>query len=493
MSLLYPYVDWTQTFAGLTCPATTTNPAITVDSDNNVYFAFATSSAVGSLGATTGLQIVVGSYSATGAQRWLLRDSAFLSSADTSAPSLVLGPAGELYMAYHTTGAATGKVNLFDTFSFCGTCGASAGRYDIVVVRINGAVAGTPAVNWVLQDASIDSCSNETNPKLLFDTTLNRLLIAYTSSGAIVCGAPVSSTQNVIVVALDPVAGGLLWTFQSDLLNCTSNNQSPAIAVDAAGNIYLANVVSSAVFGGGEFTGTTFVEVIRIHAEGSPLNIVRDWILSAVSTINPPTGTNSSPTLQVDSARNRLLISYVTTGTIADGDKRSGTLQNLVFAAVNSATGSLLWTKQSAIFNPSTFGYTLCDGLTSALDVNGNLFVACRVNAGTDNSILLFRVNGNTGAPVWYYATTLSQIYRGFLPAHNSATSPNTVVRSAGYRSAPAIGIYNNLLYISFFNRVNSSSTTGDFYLMGTNQLQRFRDLTAFEYMDQETGICGEL
>ncbi len=491
--MLYPYINWNQTIAGLTCPSDT-RPAIAVDSAENVYFAFATSSAIGTLPAsTTGLQIVVGSYSSAGVLRWLLRDPQLVANANATIPSLTVGSAGELYLGFQTTGAVAGKVNMFDTFSFCGSCGgASAGRWDIVVARIDGAASGSPTVSWVIQDASIDSCNNEQSPALVFDSAGSRLLVSYTCSGAVVCGAPVSSTQNIVVTALDSTTGGLLWNFQSDLLNCTTNNQSPAITVDSAGNIYVANIISSAVVGG-QFSGTTFVEVIRFHQEGSPVQLVRDWILSSVVTINPPTGAASQPTLQVDSARGRLLIGYLTTGVIAGGNVRPGSLRNPVFAAVSTETGALQWIKQSAIYNPSPFAYTLADSLTSALDDVGNFYAAFRIDAGTENAVVVFRIGADNGEPVWSYQTTLSQVYRGYLPAYSSTTSPNTIVRNTGYRSGSVLGIRRNQLYMAFMDRATSSSTAGDFYLAAGGQLERWRDLTAFEYMDQETGICGEL
>ncbi len=487
-SLLYPRVDWTYNLQATGVSADISGvPSIIVGPSDEVYFAFSAKGIVGSLAAVSTYQIVIGCVSATGTLQWLFRDPQLVSNSTDSTPSLALGSAGELYVAFKTVGAVPGKINGLNSPSFCGGCGTYQGPEDIVVARINSAVSGTPTVAWVLQDLSINSCSNESQPRLLYDSYSNRLLITYVSSGAIICAIRVGS-PNIIVVSLDPVSGGLSWAFQSNDMNSIGQNTSPSITTDPAGSVYVAYTTTAQVLGGGAFVGSQCVEVIKLTASGAPLTINRDWILSAVSSVNPTASSvNETPYIAYDATKNRLFLTFITNGTVPGGNKLPAVTNSIVFASINPTSGSLNWLSQAPFYNEGSYRYNSIANPILTIDPNGVPYVVARAiqDSTGQGMIFMYRLNPDNGSSGWIYFNGLIT-YRAYLPAINSSESPNTAYRVGANYSAPWIAIRSGNLYVGF---INEDSNT--FHLLGLRQVQRFQDVTAFEYMRDFTGICG--
>lgn len=488
-SLLYPRVDWTYQLQAIGLNADISgDPSIIVGLSDEVYFAFSAKGTISALPFVGSYQIVVGCINSTGVLQWLFRDPQLVSSSTDSQPGLALGTSGELYLTFVTVGAVPGKVNGLNAPSFCGGCGTSQGPEDIVTARINGAISGTPVVTWVVQDLSINSCSIETRPRILYDFFSNRLLLTYTSSGAIICAVKVGSI-NIIVTCLDPTSGGLVWVHQSNSMNAGGNNRDPSITVDSTGGVYIAYTVTNTVFGGGIVpSGAQNVEVIKITASGAPLFINRDWILSGVNNVNPVlTSINSTPTTIFDSVNNRLFLSWVTTGIVPDGSNPYSPFSSIVFASINGTNGVLNWLKQSPIHNEGSYRYSSISQPTFTMDVNGVPYVAARAvqDLTGDGMIFMYRLDPVSGNSGWiYYQSSIT--VRAYLPAINSVDTPNTAFCTGANYSAPWISIRSGNLYVAFVNQ-----DTETFQLVGLRQVQRFQDVTAFEYMRDYTGICG--
>lgn len=478
---LYPRVTWQQTLAASIDLAG--SPALAVAPNDTVYFAVSAKGVFASLPSVSTYQIVIGAVDKDGSLLWTYRPPQLVSTVADTQPTLHIGPTGELYVAFVTTGAVPGKINQYNVVSFCGSCGTTSGLEDFVVARINGAASGTPSIAWVLQDATIDSCSRETRPRLALDAARGYLLIAGLSTGATLCNVAVGS-PNLVISALSMTTGGLVWAYQSDEINCTGQNGSPSITVDAAGNIYVAYTITTSVMGGQYQGGTSDVEVIRFHTEGSPINIVRDWILSA-STIVNSTLADTDPTIVCDSSRNTLYLAFATTGVVPGGTKTS-TGSDIVFASINATTGSLNWLREDPYYNQVYYRYSSADSPVLALDVNGALYMAAHaIDAATSNGmILMFRLNPDTGDSAWFYNLGAT-VYRAYLPAINGG-GPQTVFSGPSPYSAPWVAIGGGNLYVGF-NKQDSIT----FELLGLRQIQRYEDITAFEYMNEYTGICG--
>jgi hypothetical protein len=488
-NLLYPRVDWTYQLqaTGIAADISGT-PGLVVGPADEVYFAFSSRGTVGNLPSVGTYQIVVGCVNSTGVVQWIRRFPQLVSNSVDSQPGLALGNTGELYITFVTIGALPGKVNGLNAPSFCGGCGASQGPEDIVVARINGAVAGIPSVAWVVQDLSINSCSVETRPRILYDSFLNRLLLTYTSSGAIICQVKVGSL-NVVVNCLDPISGGNVWVFQSNLVNSGGFNQDPSVAVDSAGGVYIAYTTTNQVIGGAVVPpGAQNVEVIKITASGSPLVINRNWILSSINNVNPVGGTiNSNPTIAFDTINNRLFLAWITTGIVPGGSNPYLPNPSIVFASINGTTGILNWLKQSPVYNEGSYRYSSISLPIFTLDVNGVPYVAASAvqDITGEGMIFMYRLdplNGNSG---WIYFQS-SIAVRAYLPAIDSADTPNTAFRVGANYSGPWISVRSGNLYVAFVNQ-----DTETFQLVGLRQVQRYQDITAFDYMNNFTGICG--
>ncbi len=487
-ALLYPRVDWTYNLQATGVFADISGvSSIVVGPSDEVYFAFSAKGTVGSLTEVSTYQIILGCVSATGILQWLFRDPQLVSNSTDSTPSLVLGTAGELYVGFKTVGAVPGKINGLNAPSFCGGCGVYQGPEDIVVARINSAVAGTPVVAWVVQDLSINSCSNESLPRLVYDSYSNRLLITYISSGAIICASRVGS-PNVIVISLDPGTGGLSWAYQSNEMNSIGQNTAPSVTTDPTGSIYVAYTTTAQVLGGGTFVGSQCVEVIKITPTGSPLTINRDWILSSVSNINPTTSSiNETPYIVYDSSKNRLFLTFITDGTVPGGNKLPLVTNSIVFASINPTSGALNWLRQEPFYNEGTYRYSSIANPVLTIDPNGVPYVVARaIQASTGQGmIFMYRLDPESGATGWIYYDGLIT-YRAYLPAINSGETPNTAYRAGANYAEPWIAIRSGNLYVGFVNQ-----DTETFQLVGLRQVQRFQDITAYEYMRDYTGICG--
>lgn len=483
---LYPQVDWTYELQALGVNADISGaPTILVGPSEEVYFAFSAKGAVGILPAVSQYQIVIGCVSASGTLQWLFRDPQLVSTATDSQPVLVLGSDGEMYVAFTTTGSVPGRTNAALLPSFCGGCGTFAGPEDLVVARINGTTAGTPVVAWVIQDISINSCSREQGARILFDSYANRLLLAYTTTGSTICAARVGS-PNVVIASLDPITGGLSWAHQAANLNSSGQNGPPSLAVDAAGGIYAAYTVTAQVSGGGTFVGSQQVEIVKLVAGGSPFAVTREWILSATTQINPSAvSVSATPSLTVDIIRNRLYVAFTTTGIVPGGSiPTPAPVSNLVVASVQT-TGQLNWMQETPFFNEPQYRYSHIFSPAVTLDVNGNLYVAARctqVSTG-QGMITVFKLNADTGISGWAFQNGV--LYRAYLPAINSADSPNTAFRVGADYSPPAIGIRSGHLYVAFVNQ-----DSNQFQLVALSQIHRYTDITAFQYMRDVTSIC---
>lgn len=472
---LYPRVDWERTVSASVDMSGA--PAIAVAANNWVYFA---ASGKGSITGTDGkslsggqnsYRILLGAYDPAGVLQWLFQDPKLVSGTADYTPSLSLGDDGEIYIAYVTNGATPGNKNATNIFSPCGTCGTYKGPEDIVVARIDGVTTGVPAVTWVLQDYSLNSCARELGPKILYDSVGKRLLLTYQTSGATVCQARIGS-PNVVVVSLS-TSGALGWVYQGNQMNSAGQNEHPSIAVDVSGNVYLAYSTTASLPGGGPLQGVRDIQVIQLSMSqgGCETGISRGWILSASSNINTP-ATEQQPDIIYDPVTNLLILAYTTNG-IVSGGSFSGATTSLVIAAIQ-LNGVLKWIIQSPVFNEEFYKYKYALEPVITADVLGNIYVVIRAHNDTgSDTIVMFSVNSNTGDSRWPSRWTFvcnNDYFRGYLFGIPT-------------RSPPAIGIYNGDIYVSYI-----SGLDGSLLMYALAQRFQFSDITAFDYMN--LSIC---
>lgn len=420
--LVYPKTVWTQQVAA----GVEGNPAMCMDSSGNFY------SVVRSSG---GLLLVCTSQ--TGEERWRFASSALRASGSSPQPAIILGLSGELYVAFVTTDAVPGFQNMTEpgVLNLCGTCTTNKAPEDLVVARIDGALLGNPSIAWIVQDVRLNTCSAEQCPSLAIDRTNKHLIIAYQSRGSVIGNARVG-TINISVAGLDLGTGDLIWSYQSDQLNFVGENTNPSVTTDDVGNIYVAYTVTTLS------SPYPDVYVSRFHTEGSPIRIVRDWIVNNISSPSE----DLSPSIMYHNGR--LYMAFIT-----DAEDRSRTL---IIGCLNT-DGSLVWLKDSNIFNEPSYHYVSLS--TPTIFLQGT---AMYISFQTESHVLVFSVHIESGESRWYYVDNRNRTFRGFIVSSTTnSLLPTSVVAIAdsiyvGYCASDGIYRIESLKEGSVFADISS-------------------------------------
>lgn len=471
---LYPRFDWKTSIPAVDLSG---SPAVVVDL-SRAYFAWTEGTV-----STDYVSIHVGCVDLSGTLLWTFQDVRMQTGSADSQPSLALGD-NALFVAYTTLGAIPGATNGKDTFSLCGNCsGPQSGREDIVVARIDNLTA--PTLTWIQQDGYLNSCNRETSPRLHYDASQSRVLLAYECSGATLCKNAIGSA-NIVVAALD-LSGGLTWAYQQEHLNGPGNNRTPSITTDISGNIYVAYTIDQQVQGGAPLRGTTDVEVVKLRAvvEGCNVVVERSWILSAVSAVNATGAINNNPSISCNPNTGALCLTFTTTGQVPGGTQTTAT-RDIVFVGIRS-DGTLQWIQQNLYFNEDTYRYQSVD---SSLTVRSCNSVIYTISHATDVSgfdmLLQWRTDPVAGGPDWYYQQDAARRFRSYVPVARFPTAFQAEVAEAAL-SVPAMGICASSMIV-----VVGNYTTNTLWIFGISEQEPFSDIEAFQYALQSSKICAK-
>jgi hypothetical protein len=472
----YPDPIWQRTISSLDLSG---SPSLAMGPNDSVYWVVSSRGTFGSV-ATSRLTIVVGAHDKEGNLLWVLQDARLTSTATDTQPQLTVGEEGELYVVYTTTGSTPGNTNMQNVFSLCGGCSLLKGPEDIVIARLDPQATGPPTVVWVKQDSTLNSCARETSPSIVFNTVSNQLLVAYQTTGATLCEARVGS-PNIVLTAFTP-AGGLAWATQNNLFNSRGQNGTPSVTYDASGCVYMAYTITSPVEGG-TFQGVKDIEVVKCHPEGSPVRIVRDWILSATYILSTPLA-DTDPVIVCDRERGILYVAFATNGTISGGTHTSATTDLALVAF--STDGTHLWSFQSPSINEPTYQYVSVDHPVIALDSVGNVYVATHARRTDGNSMLLvLRFQPGSPATSWLVRCGY-RTYRAYIPVGLQGAPRALVFTTGDVYSPPALTIQEGNLYLGF----HTFASTDAFSLTALRQQYPYEDMSAFEYMTDFVGPC---
>ena len=300
----------------------------------------------------TSYNLIVGKFSPQGVAQWILLSPQLVTTSDEAAPSLVIGPTNELYVAYGTQGATFNNLNMADVPAFCANSCAGYGRQDVVLARINqsvgpmpvgipgGIVGAPPSVAWVIQSARINSCNNETAPQLAIDRRNGLVYLAWQCNQNILC-LPVVGAPNVLLSCFS-LSGVQNWLEGGTMLNSPATNTSPAIAADSAGGVTIAYETTGVVSGGIPTAGQR-IEVIRFQTNlSTPTSYSRQWVLSGVSPLFPdiPGALNTQPTILYDPT-GVLCLAFLTNGFVRGTAHSEASLNDVVVVGL-SLQGALL-------------------------------------------------------------------------------------------------------------------------------------------------------
>jgi len=440
-------------------------PAITIGPNNQVYFAAAmkgvTFGSFGPPGTITTItpdesqylyNIVVGNYASDGTPSNIainegrgsdyslfnsanLQDSSparstFTTSyqlqgtTDDSSPSIAVGPDLEMYIAYVTQSQIPQRTNMSNVPSFCGCL--NQGSSDIVVARLTNQyrkLEGNPprsvpvydtltTADWRLQDATINSCSDETGPKLAIDRTNRFLYMVHQTNYQVLCFPVTGTDPNIILSCINLTTGAIVWREAQGGVNGSNQTRNPAIAVDTRGGICVAAEITGPMTGGRPLGGATVgVDVVKFQQVTTTPGVygsrTRAWVLSQFVNLNPtvPGHSNTQPTIACDPVSGAILFAFVTTGTLP-GQTRSvaAGATDLVVVTMNG-NGSGIRVQQGGVFNPLTRPYQNATTPYATADPYGNFYLSVNVvelAAPYIQNVMLFKIlkSGNT---TWSY------------------------------------------------------------------------------------------
>lgn len=457
-------------------------PAITVGSDESVYFAIPTKSTTDPLWYT----ITVGKLASTGALRWKRTFPELVTSTDNIQPTLVLGAGGELFVAFMTTGSVLDRLNMAYVPNFCSDCSAVSYK-DIVLARIDQPTPTSASLIWYLQDATMNSCADETAPQLAIDSTNRLLYMTWQSTKNIQCYPSIGS--NNILLACFGYDGVQKWLEAMGNINATAQtNENPVVAASQEGQVTVAWETRGAVTGGASPTGKQ-VEVVSYQTDvGNPISYSKVWVGSSISNIFA-NGNSYSPTL-ASTKDGVLYLAFLTEGTVAGGT-RTASAQDLVTASLNKY-GGLRWMMQGPVYNNGPTAYTSASNPYITVDTWGNPYASLQA----DNSkILLFRFDYRNGNIQWSY-TESPTTYNAYGYALTGA--PFSVFpTSAGSYSKTTLAIYNTSVYVAttVANPLTApgqarSSPNNDLVITSMKQAL-YTSLTPYQYITNNKIICG--
>jgi len=451
-------------------------------------------------------------------------------------PSVCAGPNNEMYLAFTTQGSLPLKYNMDSTPSFC-EC-PSPGTSDVCVAAIAyppsfGLGTADIRVNWWLQDASLNSCNNESNPQLCCDRNNRFLYMVHESSANILCFPVIGTGPNVVLSCLSIVVpnitdtpslsmtGNVVYREAQTGINCAGATTNPAIATDQNGGVYVAVEINAPVLGGATPTATRVIEVIKFqNASVTPYNtelynsisanippgiftsMSRSYVLSGLQpSIFPPTGTCSKPSIACDPVGGRVILAFTTTGTMP-GQTQSISLESGgsdVVVVLFTANGTLLQVLQGDVWSPAFNPYLTARDVSVTSDDAGNFFLSYVIKtASNTESVLAYKLYPSSGEQIWQYYNPTGMDPTDYTAyAYAMTGAPNAIFPTApmGSYSKTPMTIALNELYMA-----NAStqapvggippSTTGVAVTAFTNALYTF-DTSVFNYIDKSKSICA--
>lgn len=343
---------------------------------------------------------------------------------DDSSPSIAVGPELEMYIAYVTKSQIPQRTNMSNAPSFCGCL--NQGSSDIVVARLTNqfrAIEGGPSfisnfyytlttADWRVQDATINSCSDETGPKLAIDNKNRFLYMVHQTNYQILCYPVTGTDPNIVLSCINLTTGANVWREAQTGVNGSGRTRNPAVAVDTLGGVCVAAEVTGPMMGGRDLSGSTVgVDVVKFQQVTTSPGVYgsrsRAWVLSQFVSLNPtvPGHSNTQPTIACDPVGGGVLLAFVTTGTLPGQSRSVGPgATDLVVVTLNG-DGSGLRVQQGGAFNPLSRPYQTASAPYATADPYGNFYLSVHIVEADSpyiQNVLLFKVlkNGNT---TWSY------------------------------------------------------------------------------------------
>jgi hypothetical protein len=369
-------------------------PRITLDSSGNSYVCYRTTGTVsgGTFSGGGSGDIVVFKLDTNGNMAWIKQQQNIMNTTGSEwLPDIVVDTSGNVYVTYYTDGTLSG--------------GIRAGLFDVVVFKMdtNGSMI------WVRQRTVMNTTADDIEPRITVDSSGNAY-VCYRTTGT-TSGGTLTVGGDVVVFKMD-ANGNLVWIRQRAVMNTLGNDINSVIIADSSGNVYVAYNVD-AVVSGGTASGGNDIIFFKMDTNGNLEWIKQEGILNTTSEDTFPsialdssnnlfityqtTGTVSGGTLLGGS--DIVMAKYtqpITTTTPSAPSALSATAgnQQLAIAFTPGSDGGLDITNyQYSIDNGATFTpFSPATGAVSSVTITG-------LTNGTSYSVQLKAVNANGASP----------------------------------------------------------------------------------------------
>ena len=296
---------------------------------------------------------------------WVRQQPTFNTIDGDFASGIAVDSRGNTYIAYYTTGTASGQIN--------------TGETDIVIYKLNT----DGEIQWIIQQPIFNTILVDNVPSIGIDLKSN-IYVAYSTNGT-VSGQTNIGMYDIAVLKLSK-DGVIQWTTQQPTFNTTDQDENTNIAVDRKGNCYITYSTNGSVSGQIN-SGSYDIVVFKLNTDG-----IFQWVIQQ-PTFNTP-DLDFASTIAVDKDGNSY-VSFTTQGTVT-GQVKTG-IKDIVVFKINKE-GVLQWVTQQPTFNTTQFN----DVCSIAVQNNGNCYVAFASNgtaSGQINTgnydIIVFKLNSD--------------------------------------------------------------------------------------------------
>lgn len=258
---------WSKHVSSQNTPSDLWYPSVTTDNLGNCYCSFPTTGTITG-GTKTGVwDIVVFKLDKNGNLKWIKQNSSFNTSGTNLYPVIVCDNSNFAYICYQTTGISSGQAHI--------------GGIDIVVFKLDG----NGNCLWIKQNNNFNTSFDDITPQITTDIN-NNIYVAYNTMGGTMTGQTITGTSDIVVFKLDS-NGNFKWIKQNSSFNTNKNNQLPNIAVDRSMNVFIS-FVTDGITSGQTYSGLTDIVVFKLNSNGQTLWVTQQPTFNTISYDDSP-------------------------------------------------------------------------------------------------------------------------------------------------------------------------------------------------------------